>query len=78
MTIRSYDQVFIGGSWQDGSGGRIEVISPHTEEVIAHAAAGSEHDVDLAVGAARGTRRVSSELVRGRAARNLSHALGLR
>jgi aldehyde dehydrogenase (NAD+) len=52
--VRSYDQLFIGGRWQDATGGgRIDVVSPHTEGVIAHAAAGSAADVDAAVCAAR-------------------------
>jgi aldehyde dehydrogenase (NAD+) len=54
MKVRSYEQIFVGGRWQDPTGGgRIDVVSPHTEDVIAHAAAGSAHDVDLAVRAAR-------------------------
>lgn len=53
MRIRSYDQIFLGGRWQDATGPRLDVVSPHTEEVIAHAAAGSARDVDAAVGAAR-------------------------
>ena len=54
MKIASYEQIFVGGHWRDATGGgRIDVISPHTEEVIAHAAAGSAHDVDTAVRAAR-------------------------
>ena len=54
MKVPSYEQLFIGGRWQDPTGaGRIDVVSPHTEEVIAHAAAGSAEDVDAAVRAAR-------------------------
>ncbi len=54
MKVRSYEQLFVGGRWQDATGGcRIDVISPHTEEVIAHAAAGSAQDVDMAVRMAR-------------------------
>ncbi len=54
MKVPSYDRIFVGGRWQAASGGdRIEVVSPHTEEVIAHAAAGSAQDVDAAVRAAR-------------------------
>ncbi|HEX5144988.1 MAG TPA: aldehyde dehydrogenase [Mycobacterium sp.] len=52
--VRSYEQIFVGGGWCDPSGDeRIDVVSPHTEEVIAHAAAGSPADVDAAVQAAR-------------------------
>ncbi|MEB4208047.1 aldehyde dehydrogenase [Mycobacterium sp. 94-17] len=53
MQIPSFDRVFIGGRWQKPSGARIDVISPHTGDVIACAAAGSAQDIDLAVGAAR-------------------------
>ncbi len=55
MQVPSYDRIFVGGRWQAARGGdRIDVVSPHTEEVIAHAAAGSAQDVDAAVRAARG------------------------
>jgi len=54
MEVPSYDRIFVGGRWQAGTGaGPIEVVSPHTEEVIAHAAAASAGDVDSAVRAAR-------------------------
>src|SRR5882757_513444 len=54
MKVPSYERIFVGGHWQDAAGGgRIDVVSPHTEEVIAHAAAGSAQDVDAAVSAAR-------------------------
>jgi aldehyde dehydrogenase (NAD+) len=54
MKVPSYDRIFVGGRWQASAGGdRIEVVSPHTEEVIAHAAAGTAQDVDAAVRAAR-------------------------
>ena len=53
MKVRAYGQTFVGGRWQGGAGGTIDVVSPHTEEVIARAAAGSAHDVDAAVRAAR-------------------------
>ena len=54
MKVPSYEKIFVGGRWQAGAGGdRIEIVSPHTEEVIAHAAAASAQDVDAAVRAAR-------------------------
>ena len=54
MKVPSYDQIFIGGRWRAAtSGSRIDVVSPHTEQVIAHAAVGSTADVDAAVHAAR-------------------------
>ena len=52
--VRSYDQILVGGQWRDPSGtARIDVVSPHTEQVIAHAAAADPADVDAAVRAAR-------------------------
>jgi aldehyde dehydrogenase (NAD+) len=54
MKVPSYEQLFVGGQWRDPvAGGRIDVVSPHTEEVIAHAAAGTGADVEAAVSAAR-------------------------
>ena len=54
MKVPSYERIFVGGHWQAGTGGeRIEIVSPHTEEVIAHAAAATAQDVDAAVRAAR-------------------------
>lgn len=54
MNIPSYDRIFLGGKWFEPTGAdRITVVSPHTEEPIAHAMAGSTADVDLAVSAAR-------------------------
>ncbi|OYN76717.1 aldehyde dehydrogenase [Mycolicibacterium sphagni] len=54
MKVSSYDQIFIGGSWQrPSSAERIEVISPYTEQPIAHVPAGSGADIERAVLAAR-------------------------
>lgn len=53
-SLRSYDQLFIGGRWRKPSSPeRLSVISPHTEEPIAGVPAGSAADVDAAVTAAR-------------------------
>lgn len=53
-SLRSYDQLFIGGRWRKPSRPeRLSVISPHTEEQIADVPAGSTEDVDAAVTAAR-------------------------
>ncbi len=53
-SLRSYDQLFIGGRWRKPSSPeRLSVISPHTEEQIADVPAGSTEDVDAAVTAAR-------------------------
>src|SRR6476469_3722521 len=44
----------MGGSWARASTARrLEVVSPHTEEPLANAAAAGPHDVDRAVEAAR-------------------------
>ncbi|OBJ84434.1 aldehyde dehydrogenase [Mycobacterium gordonae] len=53
-SLRSYDELFIGGRWhKPSSAERLSVISPHTEEPIAHVPAGTPDDVDAAVTAAR-------------------------
>jgi acyl-CoA reductase-like NAD-dependent aldehyde dehydrogenase len=47
-------QLFIDGRWVDAKqGGRIEVVSPSTEQVIATVAEATEDDMDAAVAAAR-------------------------
>lgn len=47
-------QLFIDGKWTSPSSEAvIEVVSPHTEQVIGHAAAATPADVDRAVAAAR-------------------------
>lgn len=47
-------QLYIGGRWVDAQkGGRIEVVSPNTEQVIAAVGEASEADMDAAVAAAR-------------------------
>jgi acyl-CoA reductase-like NAD-dependent aldehyde dehydrogenase len=52
--IRSFSELFIGGSWvKPSSDRRIEVVSPVTEEVIAHVPEALPADVDAAVRAAR-------------------------
>lgn len=53
MIVRSYDQVYLGGNWSDAHGGNIDVVSPHSQAVIATAAAASAENVDAAVAAAR-------------------------
>ena len=48
MPVRSYEQIFVGGNWCDPStDDRIEVVSPHTEDVIAYAAAGSAQPMSM-------------------------------
>jgi acyl-CoA reductase-like NAD-dependent aldehyde dehydrogenase len=47
-------ELFIDGKWvAPSTDGVIEVVSPHTEQVIGHAAAAAPADVDRAVAAAR-------------------------
>jgi aldehyde dehydrogenase (NAD+) len=53
-SLRSYEKLFIGGRWEDPSSSRvIDVISPTTEEKIAHVPEGQAADIDAAVAAAR-------------------------
>jgi aldehyde dehydrogenase (NAD+) len=52
--VKDDTRFYIDGAWTDRPDApRIAVISPATEEVIGHIAAGSPADVDLAVAAAR-------------------------
>jgi acyl-CoA reductase-like NAD-dependent aldehyde dehydrogenase len=52
MNVR--DQLFIDGEWVSSSGDSvIEVVSPHSEEIIARVPAATPADVDVAVRAAR-------------------------
>ncbi len=54
MAVRDYDRLFIGGDWVAPEGtDTIGVISPVSEEVIAHVPDGTEADIDKAVAAAR-------------------------
>jgi acyl-CoA reductase-like NAD-dependent aldehyde dehydrogenase len=47
-------QLFIGGEWvAPSTGAVIDVVSPHTEQIIGHAAAAAPADVDRAVLSAR-------------------------
>ena len=49
------DKLFIGGGWVQSTGsGRIDVISPSTEEHVGSVPDGTEGDMDAAVAAARG------------------------
>ena len=52
--MHSVDKLFVGGRWVDPRGsGRLELISPVSEEVIGYAPEGNEQDIDAAVEAAR-------------------------
>ncbi|MBA3654884.1 MAG: aldehyde dehydrogenase [Actinobacteria bacterium] len=52
--MQTHEKLFIGGEWVAPSGtATIDVISPHTEEVVGRVPEGTEADVDLAVAKAR-------------------------
>ncbi|MEX5632605.1 aldehyde dehydrogenase [Parafrankia sp. FMc2] len=52
--MQQQEHLFIGGEWVAPSGtATIEVVSPHSEQVIARIAAAGREDVDRAVAAAR-------------------------
>ena len=52
--MQVHDKLFIGGEWVDPAGSDvIEVISPHTEEVVGRVPEGTTADIDRAVSAAR-------------------------
>jgi betaine-aldehyde dehydrogenase len=54
--VREYDKLFIGGEWVAPAGSStIDVISPHSEELVGRVPEGTEADVDKAVGVARRT-----------------------
>ena len=51
-----YKQLFIGGEWVDSTGkATIDVISPHSEELVGRTPEGTTADMDRAVTAARTT-----------------------
>jgi len=52
--MQVHERLFIGGDWvAPSTAATIDVVSPHSEEVIARVAEGREADVDRAVAAAR-------------------------
>ncbi len=52
--MQVHEKLFIGGEWVDPAGTDvIEVISPHTEEVVGRVPEGTTADIDRAVAAAR-------------------------
>jgi len=52
--LHEHSHFFIGGEWVEPAGtGVIEVVSPHTEEVIGRVPEGTDADIDRAVAAAR-------------------------
>ena len=52
--MREHQQLFIGGEWVDPAGtGTIDVISPHSEELVGRVPEGTAADIDRAVAVAR-------------------------
>ena len=52
--MREHQRLFIGGEWVEPAGtGTIDVISPHSEELVGRVPEGTAADVDRAVAAAR-------------------------
>jgi aldehyde dehydrogenase (NAD+) len=52
--MREHKQLFIGGEWVEPSGsGTIDVISPHSEELVGRVPEGTAADIDRAVAVAR-------------------------
>ncbi|MCW4355719.1 aldehyde dehydrogenase [Hoyosella sp. YIM 151337] len=52
--MREYKELYIGGHWAaPSSEQRVDVISPHSEETVGSAPAGTPDDIDRAVAAAR-------------------------
>jgi aldehyde dehydrogenase (NAD+) len=52
--MQTHDRLFIGGTWvRPSTSATIDVVSPHTEDVIARVPEAREADVDRAVAAAR-------------------------
>jgi acyl-CoA reductase-like NAD-dependent aldehyde dehydrogenase len=53
VDIRASYGLFVGGEFVDGHGSSFKTVNPATEEVLAEVAEADDHDVDLAVKAAR-------------------------
>ncbi|MFE9328484.1 aldehyde dehydrogenase family protein [Nocardia sp. NPDC052278] len=52
--MRSYDAIYLDSTWVPSSGStKLEIVSPHDEQVIATAPSGTVADIDAAVAAAR-------------------------
>ena len=52
--MREHKQLFIGGEWVDPAGtGTIDVISPHSEDLVGRVPEGTAADIDRAVAVAR-------------------------
>src|SRR5690349_13373525 len=56
VVVKVHEKLYIGGEWVDPAGkGVIDVISPHTEEVVGRVPDATADDVDRAVASARAT-----------------------
>jgi len=52
--MHDHDRFYVGGEWVPAAGSaKLDVISPHTEEVIGRVPEGTAADMDRAVAAAR-------------------------
>jgi aldehyde dehydrogenase (NAD+) len=52
--VQVHDKLYIGGQWVDPAGtGTIDVVSPHSEELVGRVPEGTEADIDHAVSVAR-------------------------
>ena len=52
--MREHERLFIGGEWVEPAGtGTIDVVSPHSEEVVGRVPEATPADVDRAVAVAR-------------------------
>jgi aldehyde dehydrogenase (NAD+) len=53
-SMQVHERLFIGGEWaQPATGATLDVVSPHSEEIVGRVAEGREADMDRAVAAAR-------------------------
>lgn len=78
MTHDTHTDLFIDGSWRDGSGSRLEVLNPATGEVIGTLAHAREADLDEALAAAErsfATWRATSPLERSKLMRGAADIL---
>lgn len=74
--LKNYWQNYVGGSWIDGSGGRLPIENPGTGQVLAEQALADAADVERAVAAARdchveGTLHQMRPVERGRLVRGM-------
>jgi aldehyde dehydrogenase (NAD+) len=52
--MHEHDRLYMGGDWvAPATAGTIDIVSPHTEQVVGRVPEGTPADIDRAVGAAR-------------------------